>query len=73
MPAPAVEGLAKIPLLYQPGTTWEYSLASDVLGRVVEAASGKRLGVFMAERMFIPLRMSGHRVLGARRQARARG
>ena len=53
-----VERLAKIPLLYQPGTTWEYSLASDVLGRVVEAASGKRLGVFMAERVFVPLRMT---------------
>ena len=48
--AEQVERLARIPLLYQPGTTWEYSLAVDVLGRVVEAASGKRLGVFMAER-----------------------
>ena len=56
--AEQVERLAKIPLLYQPGTTWEYSLASDVLGRVVEAASGKRLGVFMAERVFTPLRMT---------------
>src|SRR4030095_362637 len=37
-------------------TTWEYSLASDVLGRVVEAASGKRLGRFMSERVFTPLR-----------------
>ena len=44
--AEQVERLARIPLLYQPGTTWEYSLATDVLGRVVEAASGKRLGVF---------------------------
>jgi CubicO group peptidase (beta-lactamase class C family) len=56
--AEQVERLAKIPLLYQPGTTWEYSLASDVLGRVVEAASGRRLGVFMAERLFTPLRMT---------------
>jgi CubicO group peptidase (beta-lactamase class C family) len=56
--AEQVDRLAKIPLLYQPGTTWEYSLASDVLGRVVEAASGKRLGVFMAERVFTPLRMT---------------
>ena len=37
----------KIALIHQPGTTWEYSLASDVLGRVVEAASGKRLGEFL--------------------------
>jgi len=56
--AEQVERLAKIPLLYQPGTTWEYSLASDVLGRVVEAASGKRLGDFMSERLFKPLKMN---------------
>jgi len=56
--AEQVDRLARIPLLYQPGTTWEYSLASDVLGRVVEAASGKRLGLFMAERVFTPLRMT---------------
>lgn len=52
-----VERLSKIPLIHHPGTTWEYSLASDVLGRVVEAASGKRLGDFLAERVFQPLRM----------------
>src|SRR3989454_2322796 len=56
--AEQVERLARIPLLYQPGTTWEYSLASDALGRVVEAASGKRLGDFMSERLFKPLKMS---------------
>jgi CubicO group peptidase (beta-lactamase class C family) len=52
-----VEHLAKVPLLYQPGTTWEYSLATDVLGLVVETASGKRLGDFMSERIFKPLKM----------------
>ncbi len=36
--AEQVERLARTPLLYQPGTTWEYSLATDVLGRVVEAS-----------------------------------
>lgn len=56
--ADEVERLAKIPLIHQPGTTWEYSLATDVLGRVVEAASGKRLGDFMSERLFKPLKMS---------------
>jgi CubicO group peptidase (beta-lactamase class C family) len=56
--AEQVERLARIPLLYQPGTTWEYSLATDVLGRVVEAASGQRLGDFMSERLFKPLKMS---------------
>jgi CubicO group peptidase (beta-lactamase class C family) len=52
-----VERLSKIPLIHHPGTTWEYSLASDVLGRVVEAASGKRLGDFLSERVFQPLKM----------------
>jgi CubicO group peptidase (beta-lactamase class C family) len=56
--AEQVERLARIPLLYQPGTTWEYGLATDVLGRVVEAASGQRLGDFMSERLFKPLKMS---------------
>ncbi|HEX2334983.1 MAG TPA: serine hydrolase domain-containing protein [Hyphomicrobiaceae bacterium] len=56
--AEQVERLSKIPLLYQPGSTWEYSLASDLLGRVVEAASGKRLGDFLSERLFRPLKMN---------------
>jgi CubicO group peptidase (beta-lactamase class C family) len=56
--AEEVERLARIPLIHQPGTTWEYSLATDVLGRVVEAASGKRLSDFMSERLFKPLEMS---------------
>ena len=53
-----VERLSKIPLLYQPGTVWEYSLASDLLGRVIEAASGKRLGDFLSARIFKPLKMN---------------
>ena len=56
--AEQVERLARIPLLYQPGTTWEYSLASDALGRVVEAASRTRLGDFLSERVYKPLRMT---------------
>jgi CubicO group peptidase (beta-lactamase class C family) len=55
--AEQVERLVKVPLAFHPGTTWHYSLASDVLGRVVEAASGKRLGEFLQERMFRPLKM----------------
>ena len=43
-----------------PGTTWEYSLATDVLGRVVEAASGKRLADFLDERLFKPLEDERH-------------
>jgi CubicO group peptidase (beta-lactamase class C family) len=57
-PAEFVERIAKSPLAHQPGTTWEYSLAVDVLGRVVERASGKRLGDYMNERLFKPLKMA---------------
>jgi CubicO group peptidase (beta-lactamase class C family) len=56
-PAEQVERVAAAPLAHQPGTVWEYSLASDILGRVVEAASGARLGDFLDERLFKPLRM----------------
>ena len=42
-PAEFNEKLAAAPLAHQPGTYWEYSLASDLLGRVIEAASGQRL------------------------------
>ncbi len=55
--AEQVSRLAKIPLLRQPGLAWEYSLSTDVLGRVIEAASGQRLGDFMAQRIFQPLGM----------------
>ncbi|MBC7740112.1 MAG: beta-lactamase family protein, partial [Candidatus Saccharibacteria bacterium] len=56
-PAEQVSRLAAVPLLRQPGTAWEYSLSTDVLGRVIEAASGQRLGDFMADRIFKPLGM----------------
>lgn len=49
--------LAKIPLLLDPGTAWEYSRSTDVLGRVVEVVSGKPLGVFLADEIFGPLGM----------------
>lgn len=57
-PAEQVERLAKAPLAHQPGTVWEYSLSSDVLGRVVEAASGMTLGQFLEKRLFQPLKMT---------------
>jgi len=57
-PAEEVERMSKAPLAHDPGTVWEYSLASDMLGRVVEAASGKRLSDFLAERLFKPLAMN---------------
>lgn len=50
--------LAKLPLMFQPGTTWEYSHATDILGRVIEVASGKSLYAFLKERLFDPLGMN---------------
>ncbi|MEA3224439.1 MAG: serine hydrolase domain-containing protein [Planctomycetota bacterium] len=49
--------LARIPLLHQPGEAWTYGLSVDVLGRVVEVASGKTLEEFLEERIFEPLAM----------------
>ena len=48
----------RLPLLFQPGTEWNYSVATDVLGRVVEVASGQRLDEFFAGRIFGPLGMT---------------
>ena len=55
--AEMADRLGKAPLAQQPGTTWEYSLSVDVQGRVIEAVSGKRLGDFLQERLFTPLKM----------------
>ena len=52
-----VRKLAKLPLVCQPGAAWEYGLSFDVLGRVVEVASGKSLAEFCRERIFGPLKM----------------
>jgi CubicO group peptidase (beta-lactamase class C family) len=57
-PADEVTHLAKIPLVHQPGTVWEYSLASDVLGRVVEKVSGQRLSEYLDQHLFKPLKMT---------------
>ena len=48
---------AGLPLLFQPGSEWNYSVATDVLGRVIEVISGARLDQFFAERIFEPLKM----------------
>ena len=50
--------LASLPLNYQPGTEWQYSYATDVVGRLVEVLSGQTLDEFMAERIFKPLKMN---------------
>lgn len=51
------KALAKIPLRNEPGTVWEYSHSTDVLGRVVEVASGQPLDQFVYERVLKPLKM----------------
>ena len=52
-----VTRLSKLPLRYEPGTTWWYSHSTDVLGRLVEVVSGKTLGQFIDERIAKPLKM----------------
>ena len=52
-----VKKAAEQPLLVQPGTQWNYSIAMNVLGRVVEVVSGQRYGDFLQERIFAPLGM----------------
>jgi CubicO group peptidase (beta-lactamase class C family) len=52
------EKFASLPLLFQPGSEWNYSVATDVLGRLVEVVSGQRLDEFFAERIFRPLGMT---------------
>jgi CubicO group peptidase (beta-lactamase class C family) len=56
-PAEEIERMSKAPLVHEPGTVWEYGLATDILGRVVEAASDRRLSEFLDERLFKPLGM----------------
>ncbi|KMO32291.1 beta-lactamase [Methylobacterium variabile] len=53
-----VKRLAAIPLAYEPGTRWEYSVATDVLGLVVEKVAGKRLDLHLDEMIFKPLGMT---------------
>ena len=54
----AINKLAAQPLLAQPGAAWNYGLSTDVLGRVVEVASGQPFNVFLQERIFKPLGMT---------------
>jgi CubicO group peptidase (beta-lactamase class C family) len=56
--AACCDAWAAMPLMFQPGAEWNYSVATDVLGRVVEVASGQRLDEFLASRVFGPLGMT---------------
>jgi CubicO group peptidase (beta-lactamase class C family) len=51
------ERIAKLPLAYEPGSTWDYSNSTDVLGRVLEVVSGQPLGQLLKVRLFDPLGM----------------
>lgn len=53
-----VAKLSKLPLAFQPGTTWDYSMSTDVLGALIERVSGQALDVFLAVRITKPLGMA---------------
>ena len=50
--------VAGLPLICQPGTEWNYSRSTDILGRLIEVVSGKTLGAFLTERILAPLQMA---------------
>ncbi|MDO0924844.1 serine hydrolase domain-containing protein [Streptomyces sp. TG1A-8] len=56
--AETIEVYARQPLQFEPGTQWNYSVAANVLGRVIEVVSGQPLDAFFAERIFRPLGMT---------------
>ena len=53
--AETITRLSRMPLASQPGSTFDYSISTDVLGRVVEVVSGKLLGEFIRDRIAVPL------------------
>ncbi len=55
--ADMVKAVAGMPLLHQPGEAWEYSVSTDVLGRVIEVVSGMDLDQFVEQRVTAPLKM----------------
>lgn len=52
------DGMADMPLVYEPGTRWSYSPGLDLMGRVIEVATGKTFDAFLQERLFGPLGMT---------------
>ncbi|MGZ6673086.1 MAG: serine hydrolase domain-containing protein [Solirubrobacteraceae bacterium] len=56
--ASACDVWAGLPLLFEPGTEWNYSVSTDVVGRIVEIVSGQSLAEFFAQRIFEPLGMT---------------
>jgi CubicO group peptidase (beta-lactamase class C family) len=56
--AQTCDAYARLPLQFEPGTRWNYSVATNVLGRVIEVVSGLPLDVFLARRVLGPLGMT---------------
>ena len=52
------DGMAQMPLVYQPGAKWSYSASLDVLGRAIEVAAGQKFDAFLQERIFAPAGMT---------------
>lgn len=57
-PDEVLKRVASIPLAFQPGTTFEYGISTDILGILLERATGKRLDVLVEEMVLAPLKMS---------------
>jgi CubicO group peptidase (beta-lactamase class C family) len=55
--AQMVEALGRLPLLFEPGSAWNYSVATDVLARLVEVVSGQKLDDYFRQHIFAPLGM----------------
>ena len=58
MPAAGTLDTIRMPLMFDPGTRWEYSVSTDWVGRAVEEATGSRLGEYLTEHVFAPLGMN---------------
>ena len=56
--AEMIDKLVQLPLFSQPGSTWQYSVSTDVLARVIEVVSGQSFNTFLQERILQPLGMS---------------
>lgn len=69
--AEMVTKLSRLPLAHQPGSTWEYSMSTDVLGRIVEVASGQTFDAFVAERIAKPLKIENTGFSITERQAKS--
>jgi CubicO group peptidase (beta-lactamase class C family) len=55
--AQMMEALARVPLLFEPGSAWNYSVATDVVGRLVEVVTGQKLDEYFRRHIFAPLGM----------------